>query len=670
MIYRRFARSRGFLIVVFTLIVSVFAFTVLLDNEYIKSRGFKRGYSGERETISPGGYESEFTIEFQGGRRGGAIVIITIFAIVSSIFIPLGIIMADCFGKLPPLTGYTINIMGSLTGTIAFLVISFLRAPPFIWFFIGFALLLWFVRQDKKKFYYLTAIVTILLISIFLKERQFYWSPYYKIRTSEETAVVDVRNPKSNELVATKEVLTRINIFVNHTYHQAIINMGVYNDKERMEDFLNRLDIARGPNIDPYIGFFRRYNNPFQRYFQEFRKTPDNVLIIAAGCGNEAAAAIRHGVKEIDAVEIEPGIIEIGRKMHPEKPYHNPTVRVINTDARAFLQRTDKKYDLIVMNVVDSHSQYATSTGLRLDSYIYTIESFEQIRDHLSDEGAFIMEASGYHWGIPWSFKRHMKMIESVFGSPGENTGWGAGGPLLFIRPMERQDDSLKSSRDGVLAATDDWPQFYLHKRAIPGVYVIIIVIILLISVSSIYLIEPDITEKLDLHFFFLGFGFMLLEIKSITHLSLLFGATWVVNSIVISAILCAIVIANLVVERAGGVDFKIGYFLLFCLLILSYSAHRWIDLLSLSIFLRIVVSSLLLGAPLFCAGLVFADSFKKTDDSGLALGANLLGAMAGGFGEYVSLITGVRNLLVVAFIVYILSFLALLASLRRKRNQ
>ena len=47
---------------------------------------------------------------------------------------------------------------------------------------------------------------------------------------------------------------------------------------------------------------------------------------------------------------------------------------------------------------------------------------------------------------------------------------------------------------------------------------------------------------------FFLGAGFMLLETKGVVHMALLFGATWMVNSIVFFAILTMILLSNLYV--------------------------------------------------------------------------------------------------------------------------
>ena len=47
---------------------------------------------------------------------------------------------------------------------------------------------------------------------------------------------------------------------------------------------------------------------------------------------------------------------------------------------------------------------------------------------------------------------------------------------------------------------------------------------------------------------FFLGAGFMLVETKAVVHMALLFGSTWMVNSVVFFAVLVMILLANLFV--------------------------------------------------------------------------------------------------------------------------
>jgi spermidine synthase len=48
------------------------------------------------------------------------------------------------------------------------------------------------------------------------------------------------------------------------------------------------------------------------------------VVIVGTGTGNDVAAALRAGVGEIDAVEIDPAIVSFGREHHPEDPTRVP----------------------------------------------------------------------------------------------------------------------------------------------------------------------------------------------------------------------------------------------------------------------------------------------------------------------------------------------------------
>src|SRR5258707_25468 len=60
-----------------------------------------------------------------------------------------------------------------------------------------------------------------------------------------------------------------------------------------------------------------------------------------------------------------------------------------------------------------------------------------------------------------------------------------------------------------------------------------------------------------------------------------------------------------------------------------------------------------LVFSPVFCAGLLFSASFRRSTSASTDFGANLLGAMVGGVGEYVSLVTGYRFLIVLVAACY-----------------
>ena len=137
--------------------------------------------------------------------------------------------------------------------------------------------------------------------------------------------------------------------------------------------------------------------------------------------------------------------------------------------------------------------------------------------------------------------------------------------------------------------------------------------------------------------------------------MALLFGSTWIVNAVVIAAILTMIIIANLVVLRYKITTPDPFYLLLILSLVLNFllpvSAF-----LELPFILRIALSTIAQVIPIFFAGMVFAITFSQTNSIENALGSNLIGAVMGGIFEYASLALGLNSLYILAIIFYLLS--------------
>ena len=153
---------------------------------------------------------------------------------------------------------------------------------------------------------------------------------------------------------------------------------------------------------------------------------------------------------------------------------------------------------------------------------------------------------------------------------------------------------------------------------------------------------------------FFLGAGFMLLETKGVVHMALLFGSTWVVNSIVFFAILVMVLLSNLFV-------------LLFrprrlCRCALLPAALLVNASVPMTVFLalpgsgRVVVSCLVVFLPVFFAGLIFAATFRDSRQPDVDFGSNIGGVILGGLSENLSLVVGFNHLLYLAIVYYLLS--------------
>jgi hypothetical protein len=73
----------------------------------------------------------------------------------------------------------------------------------------------------------------------------------------------------------------------------------------------------------------------------------------------------------------------------------------------------------------------------------------------------------------------------------------------------------------------------------------------------------------------------------------------------------------------------------------------------------RLAWTMLAVPLPIFFAGLVFSGTFKLSTQPSAAFGANLVGAMLGGFAEYLSMATGRTSLVFVVIAAYLVSLAA-----------
>jgi hypothetical protein len=156
---------------------------------------------------------------------------------------------------------------------------------------------------------------------------------------------------------------------------------------------------------------------------------------------------------------------------------------------------------------------------------------------------------------------------------------------------------------------------------------------------------------------FLLGAAFLLLETKSVTGFALLFGTTWVVNSLVFGGVLVAVLAAVEVTHRWSTPPLPAMYAVLLGGLALSWLIPAD-ALLSLNIVFRAIVAIVLSFVPIFAANIIFAKRFADTADAPLAFGTNLLGAIVGGCLEYLSLVVGYRTLLIIAAGLYIAAYI------------
>ncbi len=606
---------------------------------------------------------------------------------------------------------YTVNIAGSLAGILLFTACSWLELGPIWWFggvlaAIGYfqvaRLGWWAARQPDAPraseagpiaALAVGGVAVLLLVSLPttlgltgttpttqpVDRAKELWSPYYRIQYAEASRFITVN------LIGHQQMSSRESPFPAYA----------------LPHLFNR-DAGQPPFAQ--------------------------VLVIGAGSGNDVSRALEWGAVRVDAVEIDPVILRQGQRDHPDRPYSDRRTITHLDDGRNFLRSTMKQYDLIIYALVDSLVLHSSYSNIRLESYLFTTQAFEDIRKRLRPGGMFVMYN---YFRQGWIVNRLQDMLEQTF---------GAGNPIVFNLPTRATvapDDVLNADftmmfagntgpiraafeqrpeywlrsdrRPGALAPngfemsdsrarlewgaasaadaargwmkfgpttvvrptealrlpTDAWPFLYLRHPMIPalslrGVAIMAALGALLLAPfirrsSGATAAEGHRDFRFLAHMFFLGAGFMLIETKAVVQMALLFGSTWMVNSIVFCAVMTMALVANLyvlLVRPTSLTPFYAG-------LALSLVASAVVPLdafLGLPRGVQIAASCALAFAPVLFAGAVFAISFRQAADADRAFGANVAGAMAGGLSEYSSMLLGFQYVVVVAMGFYALS--------------
>ena len=400
-------------------------------------------------------------------------------------------------------------------------------------------------------------------------------------------------------------------------------------------------------------------------------------------------------------------------------------MRVHLDDGRNFLRSTSQKYDLIVYALVDSLVLHSSYSNIRLESYLFTTEAFQSVKDRLKPGGVFAVY-NFFRQG--WILNRVHSQLEQVFGpgnpvvlnmpprdSISENQTLDDEFSLFFAggtEPMRRAfatrgeywlpaaqppgplspdgfalppDDQRAAEVAGdpngtpknwwrfratrlvppaepLRLATDDWPFLYLRQPMVPmlslrGIAMMATLAALLI-VPFLRGTQGQRRWPMLARMFLLGAGFMLVETKAVVQMALLFGSTWIVNSVVFFGVLVMILAANLYVTRVRPTRLTPYYVGLIASLVCAAVIPMDV-FLGLGRPLQVAGACAVAFLPIVFAGVVFAVCFSQTGEPDLAFGANIAGAMVGGFVEYSSMVIGFQYLALVATGFYVLSIFA-----------
>jgi hypothetical protein len=571
----------------------------------------------------------------------------------------LGTRIGTLFNKNSPLLSYTADILGAVSGTILSSCALIWGLPPsFLFAVAGLLLLLPLVLAKARLLIPLAASLACLFMSYHPPDLgpgvTSIWSPYQHLVL--KTVTDDPKRPAAQQRYM-------FWLFVNGRSYQACWHP----DLTGLKQFAGWL-----------VPYWSRCIMPYR-----FIK-PQEVAIVASGMGVDLQAALTGSAGKITAVDIDPFIMGLGKRLNPCHPYQSERVTSVCDDARHFFRSTHAKYDLIVFSHLDSQTVLGQSSSVRLDNFVYTKESFERALKALKKDGLlFVCFNARKDW---FRDRLYLTLTEAagypplMFTDAKDPTGWARdashwsffalSGPLVSSGKITLPVDLTRINAQDInmheRVLTDDWPFLYVQNMAVDWTYILVCLEILIITVAAgrKCLFHQANPERWQL--FFLGAAFLLLELQSISRLSLLYGTTWTTSAVVITGVLLMILIANAVVvfcQKVLSRNLNLLYVFLGAALLASYLLP--VDrLLSWdSSFAGNAVVTAITLLPMLIAGLIFPVSLARHKDAATAFAFNLCGATIGALLEYQSNFTGINSLVLLSALLYLFSFLSLKAN-------
>jgi SAM-dependent methyltransferase len=558
-----------------------------------------------------------------------------VFLLTVLTFVPIGQLCGRLMERREKLRAYGLNLLGSLAGVAAMLVLSFLWTPPAVWFAIAFMTILVFSQRTPRA----------LLVGI----------------GSAVVALVVLVWPVGSSWERVYSPYQLLEIGYGERGLMVLRAAGHY--YQRVHDLARS---NRNVEADSALRSIRDYYElPYHIY-----GNPKDVAIVGAGTGNDVAAALRSGAAHVDAVEIDPAIVFAGEVGHPEQPYADRRVRTIVDDARSYLRTTHKTYDMVVYGLLDSHTLLSQASNVRLESFVYTVQGLREARARLKPGGVLSLSFSVMS---PQLGRKIYLMMQQAFGGrPPVCVEGRYDRSVIFLEAKSRelalpdqlledtgfQDLTAMYANPALQAdvATDDWPFFYMVQRVYPVSYLVLVGVLLALSFGVTANFQREQPRFSDGAFFLLGAGFMLIETKGITELGLTFGNSWQVIGIVICGILTMAFLANWVVQRLGVRRPLVPYLLLLASLAAGWLIARRGGFPSTA--LGRLETTIVLTGPMFFSGIVFSTLIAARGRMSAILAANLLGAMLGGLLEYNSLYFGFQFLYLLAMALYLVAFI------------
>jgi len=600
------------------------------------------------------------------------------FVLITLVFVGLGQIMGRRFNAIPDrLTSYTADILGSLSGIAVFGAGSYWQVPSTFWFMISLGLGLYFTT--RLRWLHAAAALGVLFIVATRvdwpkapagDQARNDWSPYNFVSHSRRQGTIAVNSMAHQRMVEIKNGSAYMFPYLlNHDAggrpFDDVLIIGAGSGNDVAAALLQGAKHVDAVEIDPAIYELGHTYHPNRPYLDPrvsihlddgrsfIRKTERHYdLIVYALVDSPALHSSYSSVRLESFLFTEEAFRDVKDKLKPGGVFALYNFYRQGWVVGRLLKLAEMVFGAAPIVVSMPFQEQITAESNQRGYVTFLMvgapgaDVVEAIRSRLNREQSFRLstdpahnESEGGDGPAPPPARSGLAATDTT-ATPGEFNKVG----------LTRVD----ASRIGRIP-TDDWPFLYLRRQMIPALNLRGIALVGGLSLAILFLFAPVRRVRPNGQMFFLGAGFMLLETKGVVHMALLFGATWVVNSIVFFAILTMILLANLYVLVAKPVRLWPYYAMLLAALGIN-------SVVPMAVFLalpgpsKVLVSCAFVFVPVFFAGVIFATAFRASDRPDVDFGSNTGGIILGGLSENLSLVLGFNHLLWIAIGYYLLS--------------
>ncbi len=113
-------------------------------------------------------------------------------------------------------------------------------------------------------------------------------------------------------------------------------------------------------------------------------------MIIGVGGGVDILNAQRREARSITAVELQPITVKLLKGQLADwtgRQFLRPEVNLVAAEGRHYVRSTSETFDLIQITATDTFSAQSTGAYVLAESYLYTVEAYEDYLRHLDDNG-------------------------------------------------------------------------------------------------------------------------------------------------------------------------------------------------------------------------------------------------------------------------------------------